>query len=364
MSLNKKEYITYDDEGFSVRSLDFNNLIYINWSEVEWKPKNIEKYVLYVLETTDSKKNIFDGEKPLYLQVVTKPYALVKISNVNLAKRLNGYNIGFFVGAIEKGKSEPSWKPSSWKQAKIKFTMSPNIWTNYVDGVDVERVSVCSLSDFLANYKRSVKPGSVKDFIKEKNVAWGFWGEMPEKRMTLDEVAAKFAECDVYTSEKKTDILLPKTMRELIDSLIKYQKRPKDQSSPKKGVDDKIDISKYIFLKALKNIPSIKRFKNNEIALIEFIFWKQIKFYRPKICKILQISWDGGCGPFSVECYDSDPPREVYKGSGKTCIDKYFDWNIYGIRGRQWYASFCASSDGEPYPFYIIGIDAPQVVLK
>lgn len=351
MGLDKRETITYNDKGFSATMHEFNNLIYLDWSNVKWKPKNIERYLLYVLEPVDSKKNIFDGAKPMIQRVVTEPYAMVKISNLREQSRLFNRNIGFFVGAIEKGKTSVSGKTSNWKQAKVKYIRSPNIWTKFVDGINLEQGSACSLKEFLANYKRSTGIGSIRDIAKRKDVLWGFFDETPEKRMTLDEAIAKLAESIVYVSGKNSVIMLPKTMRDFIDELMSQKD---NQPSPRDNQQFIIDISKYKFLKnseslkALKKNLSIKQFKNNNF--LEVLFWRRIKFYKPNICTMLQIGWDYDVAPFSVDCCESDPPREVYKGYDKTCIDKYFDWNVYRVKGKEWQASFVVTSDGEPYP--------------
>ena len=257
MGLSNRENITYSDKGFSVTLQDFNNLIYLDWSEIKWNPKNIEKYVLYVLKPADNKKNIFDGENPLIKQIVTEPRAMVKISNVNLRESLNGGNIGFFVGAIEKGKSEPSNKPSSWKQAKVKYTKSPNIWTKLVDGINLESCSACSIEEFLANYRSNLLLGKLQNFIKKNKVVMGFFGETPEKRMTQEEFAAKLEDYNVYTSGKTFSgnysvLLLPKTMEKLIDDLkSQYEILSRSQSDDNRHFprDFSIDNSKYKFLK-------------------------------------------------------------------------------------------------------------------
>ena len=254
MGLSNRENITYSDKGFSVTLQDFNNLIYLDWSEIKWNPKNIEKYVLYVLEPVDNKKNIFDGEKPLIKQIVTEPRAMVKISNVNLRESLNGGNIGFFVGAIEKGKTSVSGKTSNWKQAKVKYIRSPNIWTKFVDGINLEQGSACSLKEFLANYKRSTGIGSIRDIAKRKDVLWGFFDETPEKRMTLDEAIAKLAESIVYVSGKNSVIMLPKTMRDFIDELMSQKD---NQPSPRDNQQFIIDISKYKFLKNSESLKAL-----------------------------------------------------------------------------------------------------------
>ena len=172
MSLNNKENITYNDDGFNVTSEKFNSCIHLDWSEVKWKPKNIEKYVLYVLESVANQKNVFDGAKPLIERVVTEPRAMVKINNVNLRKRLDDHCIGFFVGAIEKGKSEPSWKPSSWKQAKIWYSITPNIWVDYLDGIKLSEETIIPFDDFFMKYKKVVLKNnqslSIKDLLRAK----------------------------------------------------------------------------------------------------------------------------------------------------------------------------------------------------
>lgn len=384
MGLSNRENITYSDKGFSVTLQDFNNLIYLDWSEIKWNPKNIEKYVLYVLKPADNKKNIFDGENPLIKQIVTEPRAMVKISNVNLRESLNGGNIGFFVGAIEKGKSEPSNKPSSWKQAKVKYTKSPNIWTKLVDGINLESCSACSIEEFLANYRSNLLLGKLQNFIKKNKVVMGFFGETPEKRMTQEEFAAKLEDYNVYTSGKTFSgnysvLLLPKTMEKLIDDLkSQYEILSRSQSDDNRHFprDFSIDISKYKFLKnseylkALKKNLSLKQLKSIDFNLIEFVFWKQIKFYKPSFCSMLQISWDYGKDNWiRVECHESNTPRIIYEGNGETmCLDKYFDGFIYVVTGQQWSAVFTnrgeyGSIDLEPYPIDV-NLGVPMVYLE
>ena len=361
MGLSKQEVITSNE--FSASAISFNSLIYLDWSNVKWKKKNIEKYVLYVLEPIANKKNTFDGAKPLIRRVLTNDYAMVQITNPTERKRLNGHNIGFFVGAIAKGEKEPGKPASNWRQAKTNYTTPPDIWTGSVDGIDLSSCSACSFKEFLANYKKTLNAKDITELLREKDVIWGFRDESPETRMTIDEANAKLKDFDVYSYGKKNVILLPKAMGKVIEDL--------QSKGGSRSVS--IDLSKYKalnkseYLKKMEKMLPAKQFKQVSSKMIEFLIWRPLKFYKVSKCSLLQVSWTPHSGSSSYRVYCQVPQRDVYKGEKTTCIDKYFDLAapLYVVEGRGWDASFIIYDlASKPYPFPGVKLEGDIVEIK
>ena len=362
--MNSKENITYNDDGFNVVDEKFNSCIRLDWSGVKWKPKNIEKYVLYVLEPVANKKNVFDGAKPLIERVVTEPRAMVKINNVNLRKRLDDHCIGFFVGAIEKGKSEPSWKPSSWKQAKIWYSITPNIWVDYLDGIKLSEETIIPFDDFFLKYKKVVPRNnqglSIKDLLKAKSVQWAFFEEPFAKKMTIDEANIELKKYTAYAKGNDSIVVLPSEMDELL-RMLEAAGSNKDKVEAKgkgfqtfidklsaekiKKLSDKLLRTRYaqrygrpktlndLLKRILKSkFPAQSKFpakstKNTAINVIVAILvgtaWTSMKCYRVSSCELPKISWDPfpGKGKYELsEVYGRT--RTVYSGTETTCIDR------------------------------------------
>ena len=348
MGLSKQEVITTNE--FSVNALSFNSLIYLDWSDVKWKKKNIEKYVLYVLEPIANKKNTFDGAKPLLMQILTKNCAIVQLTNPTERKRLNGRNVGFFVGAIAKGEKEPGNLPSNWKQAKTSYTTPPDVWTGGVDGINLSSCSACSFEDFLANYKKAINTKDITGLLREKNVIWGFRGDTPETRMTVDEANAKLKDFVMYSYGKKDVILLPKAMEKVIEDLKSGGgSRPVSINLSKYKALNKLEC-----LKEVKNMLPAKQYRQLPISIIEYLIWKPLNFYKVSKCSLLRISWTPHSGSSSYYAYCQVPRRDFYEGKNTTCIDKYYDEDaaLYLVGGRDWYASFVIYDlTSKPYPF-------------
>ena len=402
MSLNKRETISYNDTGFSVMSESFNSCIHLDWSGVKWKTKNIEKYVLYVLEPVDNKKNIFDGEKPLIKQIVTTSRAMVSISNLRERNRLNGHYIGFFVGAIEKGKSEPSWKPSSWKQAKIGYSITPNIWVDYLDGIKLSEETIIPFDDFFMKYKKVVLKNnqslSIKDLLRAKSVQWAFYEEPFAKGMTVDEANKELKKYTAYSKGNDSIVVLPSEMEELLRVLESVASNKDKVEAREKGLQsfvDKLSLEKTkkladkllrtryaqrygrhktlndLLKKILKSkLPAQSTFpakatKNTAINVIAAILvgtaWTSMKCYRVSSCELPKISWDpvSGNGKYVLsEVYGRD--RTVYSGTETTCIDRTKCIGCYLLVKNSWEAYFML----EPKVVSFLGRSAALVDLN
>lgn len=402
MSLNNKENITYNDDGFNVTSEKFNSCIHLDWSEVKWKPKNIEKYVLYVLESVANQKNVFDGAKPLIERVVTEPRAMVKINNVNLRKRLDDHCIVFFVGAIEKGKSEPSWKPSSWKQAKIWYSITPNIWVDYLDGIKLSEETIIPFDDFFMKYKKVVLKNnqslSIKDLLRAKSVQWAFYEEPFAKGMTVDEANKELKKYTAYSKGNDSIVVLPSEMEELLKVLESVASNKDKVEAREKGLQsfvdklslekiknlaDKLSRTRYaqrygrhktlndLLKKILKSkLPAQSSFpakatKNTAINVIVAILvgtaWTSMKCYRVSSCELPKISWDPvpGNGKYELtEVYERD--RKVYSGTETTCIDREKCYGCYLLVKNDWEAYFVLKPKVVPF----FGMNAALVELN
>ena len=402
MGLSKRENITYNDTGFSVMSESFNSCIHLDWSGVKWKTKNIEKYVLYVLEPVDSKKNIFDGEKPLIKQIVTKPRAMVSISNLRERNRLNGRNIGFFVGAIEKGKSEPSSKSSSWKQAKIGYSKTPNIWVDYLDGIKLSEDTLVPFDDFFLKYKKVVLKNnqslSIKDLLKAKTVQWAFFEEPFATGMTVDEANKELKKYTAYAKGNDSIVVLPSEMDDVLKALEEAASKKDKEEAKEKGLQSFIDTlsaekikkisdkflkTRYalrygrpktlndLLQKILKSkLPAQSTFPakakkstaiNVIVAIIVGTAWTSMKCYRVSSCELPKISWDpvSGNGKYVLsEVYGRD--RTVYSGTETTCIDRTKCIGCYLLVKNSWEAYFML----EPKVVSFLGRGAALVDLN
>lgn len=402
MALNDKEIITYDDSGFRIEYASFNSCILLDWENVKWKPKNIEKYVLYVLEPVGNKKNVFNGANPLIKRVLTQPRALVRISSAIERDRLSGRNIGFFVGAIEKGKSEPSWKPSSWKQAKAGYSKTPNIWVERYrdDAVTFTEDSFPSLADVLSNYERknlrSVKSFSIKSLLRDvTEVHWAFEEVPSETRMLVADANNQLKNYSAYVHGKKSVLFLPSNMDEIVGILKKAEMRTAKKASKEKSksadMSKSVNLSKSVdpikrqmaaieelvimlsekemdslivklkdckigkrsvekferaYMKQSKKGVIKKQSKKDVIsriicAILLATAWSSWHCYRVGICDTKKFYWDPVSGNENYELSVVEfGERKVYSGTDTTCIDKYENWGWYLLEKGDWSAFF------------------------